>query len=1643
MPEQETQTEQVLPDFSLLRKPLADLSTSIQGLASTIEGVKKALSGIKNIEPNKIKESVNNKTSQQPSNITGNIQHISPPSQNNTYINESTTTTVNETNESSSAPQPQHVVPDDVVQEVMGTSTNQTETTNITENNNQTTNNNTQTYQSTNNTQNPWTTLYKNNEQPTNNTQNPWTTLYKNNEQPTNNTPKKSLISNILSGVKNSYKNIQYRQENMGETFLQSTLHEAKDRAIQAKDGAISGFKNAKSNFTQGLKAGTTGEGSPNDSIAAKTGRELGDAWKEQRDMDTPLSRAVDAFKALKQGNFKDAIGKAASSFGGYVMAKENREENEKYQRDFGVEGYEPARKLKLDEMSEDQAKERQKLVNEYRQEKNSILKTQTLEKLKQFDKEYGEKIGYNPTQEQTSTPDNNSKISENISTENVERIKDATDPQFPKPNSPHAAEYIETAGDNINKGVNQLKQKSEHFLENIKSFNEQFLADNNQSNVINFPVQQSTQQDATTSKPAPDKTSIGAAGQREAKEYGPQEVKIVNFKELAEEISELMTNKLEDKMKTTVITGGENTEDGSSEGGGLLSSLGSMLGFGGGNGRGGTTSKKHRRRNRIKSANKSFFKNIGSKMKGMKPRSRIGGLLKIGTGATTALAAKLGYDKLTSKPSPGAPDKPVKPDKLQVKSATKPVGLAGDVIETTKPAAPSTPKPAAPSTPKPATPAAVAPKPAAPSTPKPATPAAVAPKPAAPSTPKPATPAAVAPKPVPKPKAKKGFFGNMWEKTKSLGSKAMTKAKGAVSSVKKGITNLAPSKLIASAKDAISGSAGKVLKTVFKIPVIGTALEAVFATMEAKDVLGNQELTAKDKKKQVGAIIGRSVGGLMGGAIAGVGVQSLNVAPGLGLVLTPLAYMGGDFVGRMAADALMNNVEGIDTKMGDIAGGIFDINYEEGSAADPATPPADPSTLEKQVKPVDTKQFDKVTPAGSVINDSIEPTPPIPANNVSITPDEVSSVPATTQLSQAVPAAMGAATLANTAANKNKSKTSNKIKPGKPGLKTASLVGKTAVLGSVATGSALAASALPDSSPPAKKLQTGAQASGTGESTAVPANNYTIGQPAPPAKKLQTGAQAPGTGEPTAVPANNSTIGHSESEPMYVKQVQDDDGDDPDHPGEEQPEIANVQPGTGSQVKTSGIIPKVADSATAVYPGSMVGRAIEGGKTLVGKAMATETGQKAKAVGTKALDKTKQIGATAIEGGKTLVGKAMATETGQKAKAVGTKALDKGKSFATRASSMGSGLLEKLPSAATSMKLKASQTAKGIKDKISSPGLEKPIEPAPAKPKSLLGKIASGAKSLVTEHPLVKLFRKKKQTPDSESAKPIEPAPAKPIEPAPAKPKSLLGKIASGAKSLVTEHPLVKLFRKKKQTPDMGMSLVGKAKQKAAEKIPGMLTSGKAAAIKATNSVTTTARKLPGMMKSKSQALKQAIDTRAKEPNSLLGGAAKFAKTTGGKTMNIGKKIGSKAVEGGKKLVKKAKDTKDRIVTETTGENSDGDAPKDRLSGVVDAAKDKSKNFLQKAIPMSQKMGSKALAGAAIMGQRSKQFIEKLGEAEIEKENKEKERATGGGTAVITNSSNSSSTTTINRFDTDVVSKWRSQYVDDQHRPGHYSMYS
>ena len=213
--------------------------------------------------------------------------------------------------------------------------------------------------------------------------------------------------------------------------------------------------------------------------------------------------------------------------------------------------------------------------------------------------------------------------------------------------------------------------------------------------------------------------------------------------------------------------------------------------------------------------------------------------------------------------------------------------------------------------------------------------------------------------KPVAKPKAK-GFFGKVggWlsSKAKSAGSfvkkgvsavgGAASKAwKGAKSVVKKGISTvkkvaskLNPMQLLGKAKGIFKGSLGKVLKTVVKVPVIGTLLEGVFATMAVKDVMKNKEMSPEQKQEAVGGIVMRAIGGTLGGVIAGSLVQLANVAPGLGVVLTPLAFMGGDFIGRKVADWI-GGFDGVQSKMGEVTGNVFGLDYAEGSK-EPEVPP-------------------------------------------------------------------------------------------------------------------------------------------------------------------------------------------------------------------------------------------------------------------------------------------------------------------------------------------------------------------------------------------------------------------------------------------------------------------------------------------------------------------------------------------------------------------------------------------------------------------------------------------------------------------------------------------------------------------------------
>ena len=105
----------------------------------------------------------------------------------------------------------------------------------------------------------------------------------------------------------------------------------------------------------------------------------------------------------------------------------------------------------------------------------------------------------------------------------------------------------------------------------------------------------------------------------------------------------------------------------------------------------------------------------------------------------------------------------------------------------------------------------------------------------------------------------------------------------------------------------------------------------------------------------------------------------------------------------------------------------------------------------------------------------------------------------------------------------------------------------------------------------------------------------------------------------------------------------------------------------------------------------------------------------------------------------------------------------------------------------------------------------------------------------------------------------------------------------------------------------------------------------------------------------------------------------------------------------------------------------------------------DNSKQFISSAVPMSERSGSKALQGAAYLNERTKQQdVARNTPSETPSGNdNNKESSNNTSNTIISNSSSSNSTTTINRFDTDTVSKWRSGYINDQHRPGHYSLFS
>ncbi len=97
----------------------------------------------------------------------------------------------------------------------------------------------------------------------------------------------------------------------------------------------------------------------------------------------------------------------------------------------------------------------------------------------------------------------------------------------------------------------------------------------------------------------------------------------------------------------------------------------------------------------------------------------------------------------------------------------------------------------------------------------------------------------------------------------------------------------------------AIKSATPKILKTVArKIPVLGTAFEALFSGMEISNIKSDPNLTKEQKKQEIGRVIGSSLGAILGMVGAGALTAPL-AATGIGAVGTILASVAGAEAGR------------------------------------------------------------------------------------------------------------------------------------------------------------------------------------------------------------------------------------------------------------------------------------------------------------------------------------------------------------------------------------------------------------------------------------------------------------------------------------------------------------------------------------------------------------------------------------------------------------------------------------------------------------------------------------------------------------------------------------------------------------------------
>ena len=184
--------------------------------------------------------------------------------------------------------------------------------------------------------------------------------------------------------------------------------------------------------------------------------------------------------------------------------------------------------------------------------------------------------------------------------------------------------------------------------------------------------------------------------------------------------------------------------------------------------------------------------------------------------------------------------------------------------------------------------------------------------------------------------------------------------------------------------KTSIGKMAPKLLKTITKIPVIGTLIEGFFAAKDIQDIKNNPDMSPEEKRKAIGNRIGSGLGGIVGVALGGAALTALPI-PGA----TIIGAILGDLAGRWIVDTLMESFGGGDTvyKMFSAIPGLgsyiqidedskkqaeAETNASKSFVDTPPPPPPPPGKNFNVVKAEPTSLAQAITPEGSTTAQSI-----------------------------------------------------------------------------------------------------------------------------------------------------------------------------------------------------------------------------------------------------------------------------------------------------------------------------------------------------------------------------------------------------------------------------------------------------------------------------------------------------------------------------------------------------------------------------------------------------------------------------------------------------------------------------------------------